>query len=28
MAQSWRSGAANALERQFAVLVDAQPVKP
>ena len=28
LAQSWRSGAAKALERQFAALVDAQPVKP
>jgi NAD(P)-dependent dehydrogenase (short-subunit alcohol dehydrogenase family) len=28
MAESWRSGAAKALERQFAALVDAQPVKP
>jgi NAD(P)-dependent dehydrogenase (short-subunit alcohol dehydrogenase family) len=28
MAASWRSGAAKALERQFAALVDAQPVKP
>jgi NAD(P)-dependent dehydrogenase (short-subunit alcohol dehydrogenase family) len=28
MAPSWRSGAAKALERQFAALVDAQPVKP
>jgi hypothetical protein len=27
MAESWRS-AAKALERQFAALVDAQPVKP
>jgi NAD(P)-dependent dehydrogenase (short-subunit alcohol dehydrogenase family) len=28
MAESWRTGAAKALERQFATLVDAQPVKP
>jgi NAD(P)-dependent dehydrogenase (short-subunit alcohol dehydrogenase family) len=28
MAPSWRGGAAKALERQFAALVDAQPVKP
>jgi len=28
MAKNWRSGAAKALERQFAALVDAQPVKP
>jgi short-subunit dehydrogenase len=28
MAEGWRSGAAKALERQFAALVDAQPVKP
>jgi NAD(P)-dependent dehydrogenase (short-subunit alcohol dehydrogenase family) len=28
MAESWRTGAAKALERQFAALVDAQPVTP
>ncbi len=28
MAQSWRTGAAKALERQFAALLDAQPVTP
>ena len=28
MAESWRSSAAKALERQFAALVDAQPVTP
>jgi NAD(P)-dependent dehydrogenase (short-subunit alcohol dehydrogenase family) len=28
MAESWRTGAAKALERQFAELVDAQPVTP
>jgi NAD(P)-dependent dehydrogenase (short-subunit alcohol dehydrogenase family) len=28
MAESWRSGAAKALERQFAALLDAQPVTP
>ena len=28
MAESWRTGAAKALERQFAALVDAQPVAP
>src|ERR1700682_4262204 len=28
MGRSWRSGAAKALERQFAALVDPQPVKP
>ena len=27
MAESWRSGAAKALERQFAALVEAEPVK-
>ncbi len=27
MAESWRSGAAKALERQFATLVEAEPVK-
>jgi hypothetical protein len=27
MAQSWRSGAAKALERQYAALVAAEPVK-
>lgn len=25
MAESWRSGAAKALERQFAALVEAEP---
>jgi short-subunit dehydrogenase len=28
MAESWRSSAAKALERQFAALLDAQPVTP
>jgi short-subunit dehydrogenase len=28
MAESWRNGAAKALERQFAALLDAQPVTP
>jgi NAD(P)-dependent dehydrogenase (short-subunit alcohol dehydrogenase family) len=28
MAESWRTGAAKALERQFAALLDAQPVTP
>jgi hypothetical protein len=28
MAESWRSGAAKALERQFAALLDAAPVTP
>jgi NAD(P)-dependent dehydrogenase (short-subunit alcohol dehydrogenase family) len=28
MAEAWRSGAAKALERQFAALLDAQPVTP
>jgi NAD(P)-dependent dehydrogenase (short-subunit alcohol dehydrogenase family) len=28
MAESWRTGAAKSLERQFAALVDAQPVVP
>lgn len=28
LAESWRSGAAKALERQYAALIDAQPVKP
>src|ERR1700687_1158886 len=28
MAESWRSGAAKALERQYGALVEAQPVKP
>jgi NAD(P)-dependent dehydrogenase (short-subunit alcohol dehydrogenase family) len=28
MAQSWRSGAAKALERQFAALLDVEPVLP
>jgi short-subunit dehydrogenase len=28
MAESWRTGAAKALERQFAALVDARPVAP
>jgi len=27
MAESWRSGAAKALERQFAALAEAEPVK-
>ena len=27
MAESWRSGAAKAVERQFAALVNAEPVK-
>jgi NAD(P)-dependent dehydrogenase (short-subunit alcohol dehydrogenase family) len=27
MAESWRSGAAKALERQYAALVEAQPIK-
>ena len=27
MAESWRSGAVKALERQFAALVEAEPVK-
>jgi NAD(P)-dependent dehydrogenase (short-subunit alcohol dehydrogenase family) len=27
LAESWRSGAAKALERQYAALIDAQPVK-
>jgi hypothetical protein len=27
IAESWRSGAAKALERQFAALVDAERVK-
>jgi hypothetical protein len=26
LAESWRSGAAKALERQYAALIDAQPV--
>jgi hypothetical protein len=26
LAQSWRSGAAKALERQYAALLDAEPV--
>ncbi|HEY6647009.1 MAG TPA: SDR family NAD(P)-dependent oxidoreductase, partial [Mycobacterium sp.] len=28
MAEGWRTGAAKALERQFAALLDAQPVTP
>jgi NAD(P)-dependent dehydrogenase (short-subunit alcohol dehydrogenase family) len=28
MAESWRSGAAKTLERQYAALLEAQPVKP
>jgi short-subunit dehydrogenase len=28
MAESWHGGAAKALERQFAALVDAQPTSP
>jgi short-subunit dehydrogenase len=28
MAEAWRSGATKALERQFAALLDAQPVTP
>jgi len=27
IAESWRSGAVKALERQFAALVEAEPVK-
>ena len=27
LAESWRSGAVKALERQYAALVDAEPVK-
>jgi NAD(P)-dependent dehydrogenase (short-subunit alcohol dehydrogenase family) len=27
LAQSWRSGAAKALERQYAALLDAEPVR-
>ena len=27
MAESWRSGAVKALERQFAALVEAEPIK-
>ena len=27
LAESWRSGAVKALERQFAALVEAEPVK-
>jgi hypothetical protein len=27
MAESWRSGAAKALERQYAALVEAEPLK-
>jgi len=28
IAESWRSGAVKALERQFAEFVEAEPVKP